>query len=128
MPIKITRSHTAVPKGAKYPPPHLSHTYRLTYSPGPPESRGYLIPRPDGGVICGGGKYTYVQDKKAWFDNYDDSTMIEQARGHFERMMRDNFKGWERSGAEVNSLWTGRKYLSSLCVVYHCIKTLPPLG
>lgn len=105
VPIKITCSHIGTPKESVNPPPHLSHTYGLNFDG--PAVRDYLIPRPDGGVICGGGKVTYIKDTKLWFDNVDDSTLLEQARPHFESVMQENFRGWEKSGASVDHLWTG---------------------
>jgi len=105
VPIKITCSHISTPKDSAHPPPHLNHTYGLSY--GPPGIRDYLIPRPDGGVICGGAKATYAEDTSLWFNNYDDSTLLEQARPHFEKVMQKNFVGWENSGAAVDYLWTG---------------------
>ncbi|TVY20161.1 Gamma-glutamylputrescine oxidoreductase [Lachnellula arida] len=105
VPIKLTCSHISVPKDTPSPP-HLSHTYGLNFDG--PAFRDYLIPRPDGGVICGGAKSTYIKgDKNLWFNNFDDSTLIEQARPHFETVMQDNFLGWENSGAAVDYLWTG---------------------
>ncbi|TVY93367.1 hypothetical protein LAWI1_G000555 [Lachnellula willkommii] len=50
-------------------------------------------------------------DKNLWFNNFDDSTLIEQARPHFETVMQDNFLGWENSGAAVDYLWTGSESL-----------------
>jgi glycine/D-amino acid oxidase-like deaminating enzyme len=107
VPVKITCSHISTPKDSVNPPPHLNHTYGLSY--GPPGIRDYLIPRPDGGVICGGAKNTYAENTAIWFNNYDDSTLIEQARPHFEAVMQKNFVGWENSGATVDYLWTGSK-------------------
>lgn len=107
VPIKITCSHISVPKDTCHPPPHLNNTYGLNYNG--PEVRDYLIPRPDGGVICGGGKESYIKDKSLWFNNVDDSTLLEQARPHFESVMQKNFIGWEKSGAAVDYLWTGSK-------------------
>lgn len=108
VPIKITCSHIKVPKSTPHPPPHLSHTYGLNFDG--PAFRDYLIPRPDGSIICGGAKSTYINENKdIWFNNFDDSTLIEQARPHFETVMQDNFLGWEGSDAAVDYLWTGSK-------------------
>lgn len=106
VPVKATCSHISTPKGSTHPPPHLNHTYGLSY--GLPGIRDYLIPRPDGGVICGGARNTYIDGKRSvWFDNCDDSTLIEPARAHFKTVMQKNFIGWEDSGAHVDYLWTG---------------------
>lgn len=107
VPIKITCSHISVPEDTTHQPPHLNHTYGLNYNG--PAVRDYLIPRPDGGIICGGGRETYVKDRSVWFNNVDDSTLHEPARSHFESVMQKNFIGWEKSGAAIDYLWTGSK-------------------
>lgn len=107
VPRKGVNSHISVPKDTKFPPPHLSQTYGVNYEPA--RMRDYLIPRPDGGVICGGAAYTFKDDPKLWFGNFDDSTLMPMpaTRRHFETVMQDNFRGWERSGAAVDMIWTG---------------------
>lgn len=107
VPTKGANSHI-VPKDTAHPPPHLSHTYGLSFANG---YRDYLIPRPDGGVICGGAKDTFGDQKELWFNVCDDSTVIESTRNHFETVMQDNFIGWERSGAAIDYLWSGSKYI-----------------
>ena len=83
----------------------MNHTYGLNFRPG---ARDYLIPRPDGSVICGGAKWTFEEDVDSWFDNFDDSTLhTPQAWAHFESVLQDNFYGWEKSGAAVDYVWTG---------------------
>lgn len=106
VPTKASNSHVVVPKDTLHPPPHLSHTYGLSFANG---YRDYLIPRPDGGVICGGGKHTYGENTDLWFNIWDDSTVIEPSRAHFESVMQENFVGWERSGAKVDYFWSGSK-------------------
>ena len=103
LPVKGICSHIKTPKDTPHPPPHLVQTYGLSF--GGTSIRDYLIPRPDGGVICGGAKDTFVKDKRLWWNNFDDSTLIEPARRHFETVMQDNFRGWARSGACVDYLW-----------------------
>jgi len=107
VPRKGTNSHISVPKDTEFPPPHLSNTYGITYEP--PQARDYLIPRPDGGVICGGAAHTFVADTELWFGNFDDSTLfpVPATRKHFETVMQNNFRGWEKSGAAVDMIWTG---------------------
>jgi glycine/D-amino acid oxidase-like deaminating enzyme len=107
VPRKGTNSHISISKNAEFPPPHLSNTYGITYEP--PKKRDYLIPRPDGGIICGGANHTFENKQELWFNNFDDSTLfpIPATRRHFETVMQDNFRGWEKSGASVNMIWTG---------------------
>jgi glycine/D-amino acid oxidase-like deaminating enzyme len=106
VPVKGSCSH--ITSNSPNPPPHLTHTYGLSYGPG---IRDYLIPRPDGSVICGGGRQTYGERKEAWFNNWDDSTPLEGVRPHFEKVMQNNFRGWEMSGAAVDYLWSGSECL-----------------
>lgn len=106
VPIKITCSHIKPPHDTEHPPPHLTQTYGLSYGHG---HRDYLNPRPDGGVICGGATQVHVGNKNNTHNNFDDSSLIESARAHFDTVMQDNFRGWEKSGAAVDYLWTGSK-------------------
>lgn len=111
-PLRGTCSHISTPQDTAHHhhPPHLNHTYGLNF--GPDGNRDYIIPRPDGGVICGGAKSTFINDRKLYENNWDDSTLIEPARAHFETVMQKNFRGWEKSGADIDYLWTGSEYSS----------------
>jgi len=120
-PLEITCSHISTPTDTRYLPPHLNHTYGLNFADG---SRDYIIPRPDGGVICGGAKSTYFHDRKSWENNWDDSTLLEPARAHFESVLQDNFRGWESSGAAVDYLWTGSKHSGSLSHTSSCVRKI----
>lgn len=85
--------------------PHLSATYNIKYAS---EGRvDYLNPRPDGGIVLGGGKWTFAQDRHLWYNNWDDSELIQEVLPHFDGYMQRYFKGWEDSGASVDHLWTG---------------------
>ena len=86
--------------------PHLSRTYNISYGPVPGRV-DYLNPRPDGGIVVGGGNWTYDQDPMKWQNNWDDSTLLEEAKPHFDGLMQRYFNGWENSGAETDYLWTG---------------------
>jgi glycine/D-amino acid oxidase-like deaminating enzyme len=86
--------------------PHLSCTYNINYAP---KGLGtdYMNPRPSGGIVVGGGKWTYAADRAAWNDNWDDSTLLPSVKPHFDTLMQRHFRGWEESGAEVSQIWTG---------------------
>lgn len=104
--IKGTASHITVPPDTTRPPPYLSNTYNIRYAPNRVD---YLNPRPDGGIVVGGGKWTYEGQRELWYDVYDDSTPIEPARHYFDGLMQRHFRGWEGSGATTESVWTGSK-------------------
>ena len=84
--------------------PHLSNTYNITYEQGHAD---YLNPRPDGGIVVGGGQWTYNEDLSKWYNVWDDSVQLEEARPHFDGLMQRHFGGWENSGAKIDSMWTG---------------------
>lgn len=89
--------------------PHLSHTYNI-YFPHPSDEAtrvDYLNPRPDSGIVVGGGKNVYASNKPLWYNNTDDSTLIPHVRGYFTVYMQRVFKGWTASKAHITHLWTG---------------------
>ncbi|PVI03038.1 DAO-domain-containing protein [Periconia macrospinosa] len=103
IPVRGVCSHISFPD-QKQPPPFLPNSYVLRAGAGDFE---YLIPRPDGSVVLGGARAAYYHDFQSWYDNVDDDVVIEGAREHFEGYMQRHFCGWEGSGAEVGSVWTG---------------------
>lgn len=102
-PYKGSASHI---KTSKPVHPHLSHTYNISYPPGPAHT-DYLNPRPDGGIIVGGGKWKYEDQRAEWYGNWDDSKLLPGAKEHFDDLMQTYFHGWEESGAEIDHIWTG---------------------
>ncbi|CAD6576691.1 MAG: hypothetical protein ASARMPREDX12_007974 [Alectoria sarmentosa] len=84
--------------------PYLNNTYTLRAGPG---LYDYLIPHVDGSIIVGGAKSAMSKDNSVWYDNSDDSTLIEPAKEYFDEYMQRRFVGWEDSGAYVDQVWTG---------------------
>lgn len=74
---------------------------------GSPSVLSYLIPRHDGGIIVGGAGAIFRSHTEQWYDNTDDSTLIESAKDYYTNYMQNNFRGWEDSGAEVKTIWSG---------------------
>ncbi|GAP88120.1 putative FAD dependent oxidoreductase [Rosellinia necatrix] len=108
-PYKGTAAHLA-PSCTKGPVfPHLSHTYNLEFGLDDRETVDYLNPRPDGGIVVGGGRWVFEKDSDLWHNNIDDSTTFNAITDtkYFERYMQRNFRGWEESGTEVDKIWTG---------------------
>lgn len=91
--------------------PHLTYTRNLFHTPG---NADYLVPRPDGTVILGGGGGAYRRDEQdrnaAWFDTVDDASLIHPGvRRHFDGVMARCFRGWEDSDATAAMTWSGSK-------------------
>ncbi|KAI0861129.1 FAD dependent oxidoreductase [Xylaria cubensis] len=108
-PVKGTAAHLA-PSPAKGPVfPHLSHTYNLEFGLNDRETVDYLNPRPDGGIVVGGGGWLFREDRDSWHNTVDDSTTFDAISDakYFEGYMQRNFRGWEDSGTEVDKIWTG---------------------
>ncbi|OJI99056.1 hypothetical protein ASPVEDRAFT_25895 [Aspergillus versicolor CBS 583.65] len=95
--------HITVPNGNDSP--FLPYSYVIRS----PEATGqsYMITRPDGSIIVGGAQYTFVEDKKQWYNVIDDSTLIDPAKNYYDDFMQRTFRGWDNSGAYVKEIWTG---------------------
>ncbi|KAK8095959.1 FAD dependent oxidoreductase [Apiospora kogelbergensis] len=110
-PYRGTASHLTLPKGADPVFPHLSHTYNIEYGLKYPASPtvDYLNPRPDGGIVVGGGRWLFQQPEELWQDNIDDSALIGPVleAAYFEGYMQRVFRGWENSGTKLDKVWTG---------------------
>ena len=86
--------------------PKMTDSYMMRFSD---YEYDYMIPRPDGSIILGGGRSDYYQDLHAWYDVVDDSKLIESARGYFDGYMQRHFIEWETSNIRTEELWTGSK-------------------
>jgi glycine/D-amino acid oxidase-like deaminating enzyme len=89
------------------PAPLLANSYGLRFAPW---DFDYLIPRPDGSIIVGGGRSAYFLDKSKWYGNNDNSQGVNEVKRYFDKYMQQHFRGWENSGAYVDDIWTGSKF------------------
>ncbi|KAK2604647.1 hypothetical protein N8I77_007560 [Diaporthe amygdali] len=109
-PYKGIATHLAAEDGWEPVFPHLSHTYNIDFGlvPGS-ETVDYLNPRPDGGIVVGGGNWIFRDQRELWYDTVDDSTLLEPIvkANYFGGYMQRNFKGWEDSGTGMEKIWTG---------------------
>ncbi|KAH3974967.1 hypothetical protein HBH70_089000 [Parastagonospora nodorum] len=67
----------------------------------------YMIPRPDGSIVLGGGRRDYFENLNEWFNVSDDSRLMEGARGYFDGYMQRHFHAWEGSEFSTEEIWTG---------------------
>lgn len=67
----------------------------------------YLIPRADGSIIVGGASSKFRPHRDQWYNNVDDSVLIDSAKDYYENYMQETYSGWEDSGAKVDNIWTG---------------------
>ncbi|KAF8861332.1 FAD dependent oxidoreductase [Acephala macrosclerotiorum] len=79
----------------------------------------YLIQRPDGSVVVGGGSALYKGERGVAIGNWDDSTLIPQLGDHFEGYLGRWFKqGGE--GEKLGVVWSG--------IQGQTLDTLPHIG
>lgn len=104
VPCKGICCHIAVPDGQTAPLVNNSYIIREA---GDPSILSYLIPRADGGIVVGGASQIFKPHMDQWYDNTDDSILIDSAKDYYENYMQNNFHGWENSGAKVSKIWTG---------------------
>ncbi|KAL6821494.1 FAD dependent oxidoreductase [Trichoderma camerunense] len=73
---------------------------------------------------------TYWHDKEQYYNNADDSTLIEPAKQYFDGYMQRYFHDYTGTGAYTDMVWTGSKLIQSQCLVLvplECI-SLNPAG
>lgn len=104
VPCKGICCHIAVPEGQDAPLVQNSYIIREF---GNPSVLSYLIPRADGGIIVGGASEIFRPHTEQWYNNTDDSCLIDSAKDYYKNYMQNNFRGWENSNASVKSIWTG---------------------
>lgn len=90
------------------PPPVLSSSYSIRFNDW---EYDYLVQREDGSIIVGGGRKDYIRNLSNWYDQVDDSTLIEPAERYFDGYMQRHFHGFEDSGASTEQVWTGSKFI-----------------
>lgn len=67
----------------------------------------YLIPRADGSIVVGGAASVFRPFREQWYDNVDDSVLIDSAKDYYDGYMQRTYRGWEDTGARVDNIWTG---------------------
>jgi len=88
----------------------LTPTYNLYYDAG---TADYLVPRPDGAIILGGGSQYFPSDPSKYWNLVDDSTLIsDEVTEHFNETMGRYFRGWENSEAKADYVWSGSEFAS----------------
>ena len=102
IPCKGICCRIAVPEGKIAP--HLPNSY---IERSEDRTLSYLIPRPDGSIVVGGASAKFIPHREQWYNNVDDSVLIDAAKDYYDGYMQRTFRGWEDSGAEVTDLWTG---------------------
>lgn len=102
IPCKGICCRIAVPDGSTAPLLNDSYINRTTDG-----TLSYLIPRPDGSIIVGGAAKLFKPFKEQWYNNIDDSILIDSAKDYYANYMQKTYNGWEDSGAAVDSIWTG---------------------
>jgi glycine/D-amino acid oxidase-like deaminating enzyme len=105
VPCKGICCHISLPEGSEPPPIKYSYIIRDKES-----VLDYLIPRADGGIIVGGASKNFRLIENQWYDNVNDDTLINAVDGYYDDYMQRTFKGWEDSGAKVETIWTGSKF------------------
>ncbi|KAG4441750.1 hypothetical protein IFR05_002741 [Cadophora sp. M221] len=102
VPCKGICSHITVPANTRAP--LLTNSYIIREDDG---TLAYLTPKIDGSIVVGGASSKFKPFPEEWYNNVDDSTLIEPGKDHFDTYMQRFFHGWETTGAKVDKIWSG---------------------
>jgi glycine/D-amino acid oxidase-like deaminating enzyme len=102
IPCKGICCRIAVPEGQIAPLLNNSYINRTVGG-----TLSYLIGRTDGSIIVGGASSLFKPHKPQWYNNVDDSILIDAAKDYYTNYMQETYHGWQDSGAKVDSIWTG---------------------
>ncbi|KAG9201825.1 hypothetical protein G6514_005242 [Epicoccum nigrum] len=100
------------PASALPRPAHLLNTYNISHGPG--QGVDYLNPRPDGGIVAGGGAHLFRGCLPSWDNNADDASLFAAQLGapaYWDGYMARVFVGWDGATSSsivaCDALWTG---------------------
>jgi glycine/D-amino acid oxidase-like deaminating enzyme len=102
IPCKGICCRITVPEGVT--PPLLNNSY---INRAEDNTLSYFVPRADGSIIVGGAAAVFRPFKHQWYDNVDDSVLIDSAKDYYDGYMQRTYRGWEDTGAKVDKIWTG---------------------
>ena len=102
VPCKGICCRITIPDGVT--PPLLNNSYIIRTDD---NTLSYLIPRADGSIIVGGAAAKFRTFEDQWYDNVDDSVLIDAAKDYYTNYMQRTFRGWEETGAKVDKIWSG---------------------
>lgn len=102
VPCKGICCRITVPDGVVAPLLNNSYIHRTDDN-----TLSYLIPRADGSIVVGGAAVKFKSFTDQWYDNVDDSVLIDAAKDFYSGYMQRTFNGWENTGASVQNIWTG---------------------
>ena len=104
VPCKGICSRIHIPD-ATSPGPYLTNSYVIRTADD--NTLCYLIPRTDGSIVVGGGTKKFRPFKEHWYNNVDDSVLIDVVKDFFDGYMQRTFPSWAHTNAEVDKIWTG---------------------
>jgi glycine/D-amino acid oxidase-like deaminating enzyme len=102
VPCKGICCRIVVPEGVTTPLLNNSYINRTADN-----TLSYLIPRADGSIIVGGAAAKFKPYLEQWYNNVDDSVLIDSAKEYYNGYMQRTYRGWENTGAKVDKIWTG---------------------
>ncbi|KAI1148907.1 FAD dependent oxidoreductase [Nemania diffusa] len=109
IPCKGLACHITAPEGKTLPKlPTSSYAVSVQDPISRATGSNYMVQLADNSIVVGGAHHTYQANLESWYNNTDDSVLMEPTKQYFENdYMQRTFAGWQDSGAYAEKVWTG---------------------
>lgn len=83
--------------------PSIDHTWGIKWTP---LINNYMM-RHESSLVIGGAKEVILKHKDAWYDSYDDSTLVPEGEDYLKEFTKSQVLGFQSDSKDETQVWTG---------------------